>query len=59
MFVQTFEKEVLMVFIPFKQEKQNAVVGVLMIVIALLFVFYMGYSLVQATRSFWETFLLD
>ena len=48
-----------MVFIPFKQERHNAMVGFLMIVIALLFVLYRGYSLVQSTRSFWDAFVID
>ena len=48
-----------MVFIPLKQEKYNAMIGFLMIVIALLFVLYMGYSLVQSTRSFWDAFVID
>lgn len=47
-----------MIFIPFKQDRYNALVGLLMIVIALLFVLYMGHSLVQATRSFWDAFMV-
>ena len=47
-----------MVFVPFKQGKQNVVIGFLMLIIALSFVLYMGYSLVRATRAFWETFII-
>ena len=44
-----------MVSVQFKQEKHNALVSFLMIVIAVLFLLYMGSSLVHSTRTFWET----
>lgn len=45
-----------MVSVPFKEEKHNVLIGFLMIVIAILFILYMGSSLVQSTRVFWESF---
>ena len=45
-----------MVSVQFKQEKHNALVSFLMIVIAVLFLLYMGSSLVNSTRTFWENY---
>ena len=39
-----------MVSVQFKQERHNALVSFLMIVIAVLFLLYMGSSLVNSTR---------
>ncbi len=41
-----------MVSVQFKQEKHNALVSFLMIVIAVSFLLYMGSSLVNSTRTF-------
>ncbi len=43
-----------MVSVEFKQEKYNAWVSLLMIIIAVLFLLYMGSSLVDSTREFWS-----
>lgn len=43
-----------MVSVEYKQEKYNALVSLLMIVIAVLFLLYMGSSLVHSTKTFWE-----
>ena len=45
-----------MVSVPFKEEKHNVLIGFLMIVIAILFILYMGRSLVHSTQAFWEAF---
>ena len=42
-----------MVSVEFGQEKFNAFVGFVMIVIALLFLLYMGSSMVDSTREYW------
>ncbi len=49
------EKGGFMVSVELKQEKHNAVVSFLMIVIATLFLLYMGSSLVRSTKMFWES----
>ena len=43
-----------MVFAELKQERHNAFIGLLMLIIAVLFLLYMGSSLVSSTRAFWE-----
>lgn len=43
-----------MISIDLKQEKLNAFISFLMIVIALLFLLYMGSSLVHSTKIFWN-----
>lgn len=48
-----------MVSVQFKQEKQNALIGFLMIVIAVLFLIYMGSSLVHSTKMFWENYSIE
>lgn len=48
-----------MVSVQFKQEKHNALVSFLMIVIAVLFLLYMGSSLVNSTRTFWENYSIE
>lgn len=45
-----------MVSVQFKQEKHNSF---LMIVIAVLFLLYMGSSLVNSTRTFWENYSIE
>ena len=47
-----------MVSVQFKQEK-HALVSFLMIVIAVLFLLYMGSSLVNSTRTFWENYSIE
>lgn len=54
-FAATLKKEVLMVSIEVRQEKHNALISILMIVIAVLFLLYMGSSLVHSTKTFWES----
>lgn len=44
-----------MVSIQIKQEKYNALISFLMIVVAVLFLLYMGSSLVRSTRTFWDS----
>lgn len=44
-----------MVYAEFKQERHNAFIGLLMLVIAILFLLYMGNSLVHSTKVFWES----
>lgn len=46
-----------MVSVELKQEKHNALVSFLMIVIAILFLLYMGSSLVHSTKAFWGKLL--
>ena len=48
-----------MVSVQFKQEKHNALVSFLMIVITVLFLLYMGSSLVNSTRTFWENYSIE
>ena len=48
-----------MVSVQFKQEKHNALVRFLMIVKALLFLLYIGSSLVNSTRTFWENYSIE
>ena len=58
-FAVTIKEEVCMVSVQFKQEKHNALVSFLMIVIAVLFLLYMGSSLVNSTRTFWENYSIE
>ncbi len=53
------KEEVRMVSVQFTQEKHNALVGFLMIVLAVLFLLYMGSSLVHSTRIFWENYSIE
>ena len=48
-----------MVSVQFKQEKHNALVSFMMIVIAVLFLLYMGSSLVHSTRTFWANYSIE
>lgn len=43
-----------MISIDLKPKKLNAFISFLMIVIALLFLLYMGSSLVHSTKIFWN-----
>ncbi len=48
-----------MISVELKQEKHNALVSFLMIVIALLFLLYMGSSLVHSTQTFWRKYAIE
>lgn len=48
-----------MVSIEYKQERYNALIGFLMIIIAVLFLIYMGSSLVHSTKVFWEQYSIE
>lgn len=48
-----------MVSFEIKQEKHNALVSFLMIVLAVLFLLYMGCSLVHSTKTFWENYSIE
>ncbi len=43
-----------MVSIQLNENKLNILIGVLMVVIAILFLLYMGNSLVSSTKAFWR-----
>lgn len=40
----------------FRQQRRNALIGFVMIVIAVLFLLYMGTSLVHDTQTFWHSY---
>ncbi len=48
-----------MVSIGFREERHNVLVGVLMIVLSLLFLFFMGRSMVHSTHSFWKSSAIE
>lgn len=48
-----------MVSVELKQVKYNAFVSFLMIVIAVLFLIYMGSSLVNSTKEFWDGYSIE
>ncbi|EJW99558.1 hypothetical protein EVA_12360 [gut metagenome] len=48
-----------MVSVEFKHEKHNVFISLLMIVIAILFLLYMGSSLIDSTRAFWANCAID
>lgn len=48
-----------MVSLELKQAKYNAFVSFLMIVIAILFIIYMGSSLVNSTKQFWKDYSIE
>ena len=48
-----------MVSVPFKQEKYNLRIGLVMIAVAILFLLYMGWSMVHSTHDFWNSCSLD
>ncbi len=47
------KKEVSMVSLQSKKEHQNALIGIIMVIIAILFICYMVSSLVSNTHEFW------
>lgn len=58
-FCQHNKKEVCMVSVDFKEERNNILVGILMIVLSILFLFFMGRSMVQSTQSFWNGCVME
>lgn len=48
-----------MLSVGFTQEKYNAAIGILMIVLSALFLLYMGSSLVHSTKVFWENYSIE
>lgn len=44
-----------MVSIDLREERHNVLVGVLMIILSLLFLFFMGRSMVHSTHVFWNS----
>ena len=50
-FRAVIEKEALMVSVDFNEEKHNALIGLIMIILAIVFLLYMGSSLVEATHE--------
>lgn len=48
-----------MVSVDFKEERNNILVGILMVVLSVLFLFFMGRSMVQSTQSFWKSCAIE
>ena len=48
------KKEVSMVSIPLNKNRHNLLIGLLMLILAVLFLLYMGSSMVRSTKAFWE-----
>lgn len=48
------KKEVSMVSIQLNENRHNLLIGVIMAVVAVLFLLYMGSSMVRSTKAFWE-----
>ncbi len=48
------KKEVSMVSIPLNENRHNLLIGVIMVILAVLFLLYMGSSMVRSTKAFWE-----
>ena len=48
------KKEVSMVSIPLNKNRHNLLIGVIMVILAVLFLLYMGSSMVRSTKAFWE-----
>lgn len=44
-----------MVSVDFREERHNVLIGVLMIILSLLFLFFMGRSMVRSTHTFWSS----
>ena len=44
-----------MVTVDFREERHNILVGVLMIILSLVFLFFMGRSMVHSTHAFWSS----
>ncbi len=40
--------------IPLNESRHNLLIGLLMLVLAVLFLLYMGSSMVRSTKAFWE-----
>ncbi|HJF91106.1 MAG TPA: hypothetical protein K8W02_01770 [Mediterranea massiliensis] len=48
------KKEVSMVSIQLNENRHNLLIGVIMVILAILFLLYMGSSMVRSTKAFWE-----
>ncbi|HIZ92699.1 MAG TPA: hypothetical protein H9807_11395 [Candidatus Bacteroides merdavium] len=48
------KKEVSMVSIQLNENRHNLLIGVIMVILAVLFLLYMGSSMVRSTKAFWE-----
>lgn len=46
-----------MVSIQYNQHLHNAIIGIVMLVIAILFILYMGDSMVDSTREFRNSYM--
>lgn len=53
----TIKKEVGMVSIQYNQNLYNAIIGIVMLVIAILFLLYMGDSMLDSTREFRDSYI--
>ena len=53
----TIKKEVSMVSIQYNQHLHNVVIGIVMLVIAILFILYMGDAMVDSTREFRDGYM--
>ena len=42
-----------MVPIPLNEHRHNLLIGLLMLILAVLFLLYMGSSMVRSTKAFW------
>ena len=43
-----------MVSIQLNENRHNLLIGVIMVILAVLFLLYMGSSMVRSTKAFWE-----
>lgn len=48
------KKEVSMVSIQLNENRHNLLIGAIMVILAVLFLLYMGSSMVRSTKAFWE-----
>ena len=51
------KREVIMVSVQYNQNLHNVVIGIVMLVIAILFLLYMGDSMVDSTREFRSSYI--
>ena len=42
-----------------EQRSRFAMIGALMIIVSLMFLYYMGSSLVHSTKTFWENYSIE
>lgn len=52
--VGLIKKEVIMVSIQLNENRHNLLIGVVMVIVAILFLLYMGSSMVSSTKAFWS-----